>query len=158
MTFKLSAALAAAGCAFVLSVVPFFPTQAEANTITVDVEPLVFTPSSVTINLGDTVHWEFDNGSFPVEVESGATAGIFVSNGTFQSTVSFDFTFSVAGFYPYFDAVTGHAEEGAFGSITVLPAATTPLPAALPLFASGLGALGFFGWRRKRKNAAVAAA
>lgn len=29
--------------------------------------------------------------------------------------------------------------------------AATPLPAALPLFASGLGGLGFFGWRRKRK-------
>lgn len=33
--------------------------------------------------------------------------------------------------------------------------ATTPLPAALPLFASGLGALGLLGWRRKRKNAAA---
>lgn len=33
----------------------------------------------------------------------------------------------------------------------------TPLPAALPLFATGLGALGLLGWRRKRKNAAVAA-
>lgn len=32
-------------------------------------------------------------------------------------------------------------------------AATTPLPAALPLFASGVGALGFLGWRRKRKTA-----
>jgi hypothetical protein len=31
----------------------------------------------------------------------------------------------------------------------------TPIPAALPLFATGLGALGLFGWRRKRKNAAV---
>ena len=29
-----------------------------------------------------------------------------------------------------------------------------PLPAALPLFATGLGALGLFGWRRKRKQAA----
>ena len=27
----------------------------------------------------------------------------------------------------------------------------TPLPAALPLFATGLGALGVLGWRRKRK-------
>jgi len=35
---------------------------------------------------------------------------------------------------------------------------TTPLPAALPLFAGGLGALGVFGWRRKRKAAALAAA
>jgi hypothetical protein len=32
----------------------------------------------------------------------------------------------------------------------------TPLPAALPLFAGGLGALGFLGWRRKRKGAAEA--
>jgi hypothetical protein len=29
----------------------------------------------------------------------------------------------------------------------------TPLPAALPLFATGLGALGLVGWRRKRKSA-----
>jgi hypothetical protein len=33
----------------------------------------------------------------------------------------------------------------------------TPLPAALPLFATGLGALGLLGWRRKRKNAAAIA-
>ena len=36
--------------------------------------------------------------------------------------------------------------------------AVTPLPAALPLFATGLGALGLLGWRRKRKNAAALAA
>ena len=35
--------------------------------------------------------------------------------------------------------------------------AATPLPAALPLFATGLGALGFLGWRRKKKAAALAA-
>ena len=31
----------------------------------------------------------------------------------------------------------------------------TPVPAALPLFTSGLGALGLFGWRRKRKAKAI---
>jgi len=36
------------------------------------------------------------------------------------------------------------------------PTRATPLPAALPLFASGLGALGLLGWRRKRKAAALA--
>ncbi len=36
--------------------------------------------------------------------------------------------------------------------------ASTPLPAALPLFASGLGVMGLFGWRRKRKNVAASAA
>ena len=37
-------------------------------------------------------------------------------------------------------------------------AAVTPLPAALPLFATGLGAMGLLGWRRKRKGAAGNAA
>ena len=37
-------------------------------------------------------------------------------------------------------------------------AAPTPLPAALPLFASGLGAMGVVGWRRKRKKDAARAA
>ena len=40
-------------------------------------------------------------------------------------------------------------------SITI-NTATTPLPATLPLFASGLGALGLLGWRRKRKAQAAA--
>jgi hypothetical protein len=34
----------------------------------------------------------------------------------------------------------------------------TPLPAALPLFATGLGALGLLGWRRKRNSAVVPSA
>jgi hypothetical protein len=37
------------------------------------------------------------------------------------------------------------------GSMFTFTSTTTPLPAALPLFATGLGALGLLGWRRKRK-------
>jgi hypothetical protein len=45
-----------------------------------------------------------------------------------------------------YDAITeGHNE------IAVFTATRTPLPAALPLFATGLGALGLLGWRKKRK-------
>jgi hypothetical protein len=44
------------------------------------------------------------------------------------------------------------------GFATLSPeASATPLPAALPLFAGGLSALGLLGWRRKRKPAALAA-
>ena len=43
-------------------------------------------------------------------------------------------------------------------TFTLTLVTATPLPAALPLFASGLSALGLFGWRRKRKNAAAIAA
>jgi hypothetical protein len=35
--------------------------------------------------------------------------------------------------------------------------AVTPIPAALPLFATGLGVMGLLGWRRKRKATAAAA-
>lgn len=41
------------------------------------------------------------------------------------------------------------------GEFITSPSAATPLPAALPLFATGLGALGLFGWRRKRKEQTV---
>jgi hypothetical protein len=41
--------------------------------------------------------------------------------------------------------------------LTINTASATPLPAALPLFASGLGALGLLGWRRKRKAVVLAA-
>lgn len=37
------------------------------------------------------------------------------------------------------------------------PASATPVPAALPLFAAGLGGLGLLNWRRKRKVQALAA-
>jgi hypothetical protein len=43
--------------------------------------------------------------------------------------------------------------SGAFeqATFTVTDVSATPLPAALPLFAGGLGALGLFGWRSKRR-------
>jgi hypothetical protein len=40
------------------------------------------------------------------------------------------------------------------GPAAELTLETTPIPAALPLFASGGALLGFLGWRRKRKQAA----
>ena len=46
----------------------------------------------------------------------------------------------------------------AITAIVSAPSFETPLPAALPLFASGLGVMGLLGWRRKRKKAAVTAA
>jgi hypothetical protein len=45
---------------------------------------------------------------------------------------------------------------GTYTDYTVFVAETPVLP-ALPLFATGLGALGLLGWRRKRKAAAIAA-
>ncbi len=53
------------------------------------------------------------------------------------------------GWYNNIGAIEVTINDGSLSS--------TPLPAALPLFATGLGALGLLGWRRKRKTPAVAA-
>jgi hypothetical protein len=49
------------------------------------------------------------------------------------------------------------AYQNSFVVTATAEVSATPLPAALPLFAGGLSALGLLGWRRKRKAAALAA-
>ena len=73
--------------------------------------------------------------------------------------VRFDVGFASAGdqFNGYVDNFT-IGVNGANTTFNFDPAAATPLPAALPLFATGLGAMGLLGWRRKRKATAALAA
>jgi hypothetical protein len=72
------------------------------------------------------------------------------------------------GFYNKFsaDLTTGEIEIGTPGNADILlypsgdvvlgSVSTTPLPAAFPLFGTALGMMGLLGWRRKRKDTAVA--
>jgi hypothetical protein len=61
-------------------------------------------------------------------------------------STQYDYTFTLEGEYQ----VLVHSNSGVVFDV-VVAASATPLPAALPLFATGLGALGLLGWRRKRK-------
>ena len=56
----------------------------------------------------------------------------------------------------FFDDKNGGDQDHDYNDMVVKVtfANATPVPAALPLFASGLGAMGVLGWRRKRKLAA----
>ena len=59
-------------------------------------------------------------------------------------------------------AIGGSVTDGCFQTLTLdnieTQVSAVPLPAALPLFGTGLGIMGFIGWRRKRRMAAEATA
>jgi hypothetical protein len=73
--------------------------------------------------------------------------------------------YAISDLDPYLQQVNGSFATGVVTTFAAdhlefppdITNATTPLPAALPLFATGLGALGLLGWRRKRKGAALVA-
>jgi uncharacterized protein (TIGR03118 family) len=83
-------------------------------------------------------------GTIPIDLPPGIEPG---------GLWALEFGNGMAGGSPdtlYFtDGINGEA-DGLFGAIE------TPLPAALPLFATGICGLGLLGWRRKRKAQAVA--
>jgi len=59
--------------------------------------------------------------------------------------------------YAFFDDTNGGNPDHDYDDMVVkITVASTPLPGALPLFASGLGAMGMF-LRRKKQKAALAA-
>jgi hypothetical protein len=58
------------------------------------------------------------------------------------------------GAFFWADVINNNRTPAPTGLIDFSP---VPLPAALPLFATGLGALGLLGWRRKKKAASLAA-
>jgi hypothetical protein len=79
------------------------------------------------------------------------------ANATFNSNIALNFVVGVNEFLVS-DINSGGGPSGAaFFATVTYDVSQTPLPAALPLFATGLGALGLLGWRRKRKAAAIVA-
>jgi len=79
-------------------------------------------------------------------------------NQVYAAAFSGDLALSLpAGVFLAFEDGTGYnylAEEVVLTNVSFT---ATPLPAALPLFATGIGGLGLFGSRRKRKAQSVAA-
>jgi hypothetical protein len=82
----------------------------------------------------EMIFYSFDSNGLAADV--GSVANI-PSTGAFFTTEAANGTFQWVVPPPGIDIYNGSS--------------TVPLPAALPLFATGLGALGLLGWRRKRK-------
>ena len=84
------------------------------------------------------------------------TLDLIEPTGTFSGGLVY---FAEANSFEATSVVTDSSGSGMIVDPAVLSAVSpTPLPAAWPLFATGLGGLALAGWRRKRKPAAAAAA
>jgi hypothetical protein len=116
--------------------------------------PLLITPSSTP--------------SFTVDASGVLTDAHFFGTGFFDTTnyvqLSLDRVLpsqDVAGLFQYVfpPGQLLYQSGGDFGRLiyTTVPVAETPLPAALPLFASGAGVIGLLVRRRKRKSGAIGA-
>lgn len=83
------------------------------------------------------------------------TLSLLLTGGTFGNNQPTDTSETLSAIIdPQFIAPVGYNIEFSPGFSN----SETPLPAALPLFATGLGAIGLLGWRRKRTNADATAA
>jgi plastocyanin len=109
-----------------------YTNAASAATINVTVGPggaLVFSPASVTINVGDTVKWTW--GSDFHSTTSGVPGmpnGIWDS-GLLNTGATFSHTFNSAGSFPYYCTAHGGC-CGMVGMVTV--ASATPSPTPMP--------------------------
>jgi hypothetical protein len=104
-----------------------------------------FTYGTVTLSSGSIVDWNF----FLIHsYRSGYSYSV-------SSTSSGDVATASASLDDPSCCIVGGSVTASGGPGRWTPS-ITPIPAALPLFATGLGALGLLGWRRKRKATASA--
>ncbi len=111
--------------------------------------------------------WNMGDGSLLYSGVSSFPCCTISFDVTYTYETSGDYTVSliepaVVGFYnqayPCYCIVGIDEQSSVPSATTAIDIEPTPLPATLPLFAAGLGAMGLLGWRRKRKAAAQFAA
>ena len=110
--------------AAIVAAIVFLPAVGHGATFDVDVGPggsMSFSPSSVSINVGDTVHWIWRSTFHSVTANDGAFDSGVKSSGTF------DHTFSTAGSFPYYCTYHGFVMSG---TVNVSAAAASPTPTA----------------------------
>ena len=99
--------------------------------------------SDASVNLYDSRHVAFSLPAFDAALQ------LFLNSGSLLIAAPL---ISVRVLENNGDPIGGTDVRDGFGTISASVAApVVPLPGALPLFATGLGALGLLGWRRKRK-------
>ena len=130
--------------------ITFDPTVSQMGGTTISLNSINITPSA------QPMFFNYSAGG-PLAVCSSSTSspvcGITEAENSFLLQIN-DFATSPT----FSDLEYGQSNVSALWDTNTGSVTLTPLPAAFPLFATGLGALGLLGWRRKRKNAAATAA
>jgi hypothetical protein len=116
----------------------------------------VFFADFVEAAIDVTSTWAVGNNSFTV---SGGVLTVADFYACSSSSCSGVFQLNLGDLTPaYALFLEGGGPSGEVAATTASFApAGTPLPAALPLFGTGLGVMGLFGWLRKRKTASAIA-
>src|SRR5438034_10251571 len=93
----------------------FCPAMASAVTVTVTVGNgvLFFTPSSVTIHPGDTVHRTWSSSGHSTTSGSSCSPNGIWNSGILNQGATFDHTFNTVGSFPYY--CTPHCDLGMTG-------------------------------------------
>lgn len=69
--------------------------EERVETSTVVLKNIKFVPEDITVNTGDTVTWQWDDGTVPHDVDGGEFKSEIQEKGTFQ------YTFAEAGMFEY---------------------------------------------------------
>jgi hypothetical protein len=82
-------------------------------------------------------------------------SGVFLSASYVSGVLPASISIAGNQLFLNYQGVSTSAAGNTIIDVTTNGVAATPLPAALPLFATGLAGLGLLGWRRKRKQVAA---
>jgi hypothetical protein len=131
---------------------------ADGTYLSAELADITFTSGTVSISTSITPYVNIFTGD--IVISGGAIADyelfIDISHGV-QAGISMQAALEPSP-YSFAAAYSQSAYAGSGGVWSEGSPAVTPLPAALPLFATGLGVMGLLGWRRKRKAAAISTA
>ena len=119
----------------------FFSTSINADTHTINSGSYYYSPSSLTISLGDTVNWYNDGGFHNVNADINAITDepynnpeSFVSAATaVVGELIYSHVFTIPGEYNYDCSIGSHAANGMVGTINVEMTNDITTPAVNPV-------------------------